>query len=214
MKSVKNIFFIILLILVSLQGVAQFPIALADKLAQILDVYHNSSSPYGISVSINTEEYGTWTSSVGYSHPRVNLDTTMLLGIGSNTKLFTSVLCMKLAENGQLDLDNPISTWLLTYTNINPSITLRELLQHTSGLDDYVDHLMPDTVIDKPNHVWTPTEILTHVGLEKFTHGSSLAYSSTNYVLAAMILGQVTGRTYTALLHDSILTPLNVNSIN
>ena len=207
----KNTYLFLFSFFLTFQSFAQFPTNLADKLQFILEIYDNSSNPYGISVAVNTNDYGTWESTVGFSHPPVTLDTSMLLGIGSNTKLFTSVLCLKLADNGQLDLDDPISTWLPTYTNIDPTITLRQLLQHASGIDDYVDYLLPDTVIDKPNHVWTPTEVLTYIGPQKFAPGTSVGYSSTNFYLAAMILEQVTGRTYTDLVHDSILSPLHMN---
>ncbi|MBN2357373.1 beta-lactamase family protein [candidate division KSB1 bacterium] len=58
----------------------------------------------------------------------------MLFAIGSITKIFVAILTLKLVEEGKLSLEDPLSKWLPEHPHVNSEITIRQLLNHTSGI--------------------------------------------------------------------------------
>ncbi len=192
---------------------SQVPASLSDSLQTIMDSFQGTKALPGVSASLYLDGYGTWNGVSGESHDGVQMDTTLLLGIGSNTKLFTSVLILKLAENSILSLDDSLHNWLPAFEHVDSNITIRQLLRHQSGINDFIDNNpdFPGTVIDNPDRVWTPEELVASIGPPEFMPGSSLSYSNTNYILAGMIIKSATGQEYHSLIRDSILIPLQLN---
>ncbi|MCQ8770994.1 beta-lactamase family protein [Streptomyces sp. AA8] len=114
--------------------------------------------------------------------------------IGSNTKTFTAVTVLQLVGEGRIRLDAPVDTYLpglVRGEGIDGSrITVRQLLQHTSGLPNYVLYLG-----DEVRH-YEPHDLLD-IALQhkaRFEPGKKWEYSNTNYVLAGLIVEKVTGR--------------------
>ena len=191
------------------------PQAFQDGFQIIIDEYLEANSITGISASISLDGLGDWQGVSGISHENVLMDTSFLLGIASNTKLFTSVICLKMIEHGYFTLDDPLSSWLADYPNINPSITVRQLLQHNSGVSDYINNisLFPGEIMNNPNRVWEPEEILAQIGEPWAEPGETILYSNTNYILAAMVLEEATQGRYIDLVRDSIFEPLGLDKI-
>ncbi len=135
----------------------------------------------------------------------------MGFGIASNTKLFVSAAMLKLVDGKKISLNDSLKKWLPTYKNINPNITIRQLLNHTSGVQDPI-FLSPwmDTIMKYPNRVFTPNEVLSWVGTPVFAAGNSWGYSNVNYILAGMVAESATGFHISKIIRDSILTPLNL----
>lgn len=188
------------------QDVATLDSLLKNKIDQNIQPYDS----FGISVSITHPSGYSLNYATGHSHKNTTLTTDMVLGIGSNSKLFTSVLCLRFQEQGLLNLDSPLYTWLSlsAYPNIDSNATLRQCLQHNTGFADYVDMVLPDSVITNPTHSYTYSEILSLVNPPLFAIGTKVVYASTNYILAEMVLSNVSGINYYQLVRDSILTPL------
>ena len=205
--------FLFLSLFIAITTSAQLTNELDSILKAKVDNSYNANDSFGVSVSVTHQDGYSWKYAVGNSHKNTALTTDMLMGIGSNTKLFTSVLCFKFQENGLLDLDDPLYTWLSlsAFPNIDSTATLRQCLQHNTGFADYVDVIMPDSVIDYDTVNYSYNEILSLVQSPNFAIGANIAYSSTNFVLAEMILNQISGREYYQLVRDSILEPLNLN---
>ncbi|MFG2204631.1 serine hydrolase domain-containing protein [Kitasatospora sp. NPDC048715] len=117
--------------------------------------------------------------------------------IGSNTKTFTAVVVLQLVAEGKVGLDEPVETYLpglLRGDGIDGrDITVRQLLQHTSGLPEYVDK---DSILTSPNRYYEPRELLDAALARKahFAPGTRWEYSNTNYLLAGLIIQKVTGR--------------------
>jgi D-alanyl-D-alanine carboxypeptidase len=132
------------------------------------------------------------------------LDTTMLIGIGSNTKTFLSALMLKLYENGQINLTDTIGTWITGYPNINGAITIRQLLTHTSGIAEYLDNDVYNAMVANPNKHWTRAELFDLIGSPYFNPGASIEYSNSNYIIAGEIIEAVTSTPLHTLLRDSI----------
>ncbi len=112
--------------------------------------------------------------------------------IGSNTKAFTAVVLLQLVGEGKIDLDAPVDTYLPGLVRgegiDGRHIKVRQLLQHTSGLPNYVKYLA-----DEPRY-YTPQELLGIALQHKadFDPGKKWEYSNTNYVLAGLIVEKVT----------------------
>ena len=98
------------------------------------------------------------------SHSGTPITSDMLFAIGSNTKLFTAVLLLKLAENNLIQLDDSLHKHLPSFNNIDSNINIRQLLNHTSGIAD-VSSISgyPDSMLTNPNRVFTASEIITWV---------------------------------------------------
>lgn len=187
--------------------------ALAANLQSTLDSMRLVQNVRGISACVSYPGLGTWKGVSGISHPGSPMNSELEFGIASNTKLFTGVLVLKLAENGLLSLDDSLYQHLPTFNNVDPNITIRQLLNHTSGLDDVTSVPgYPDSIFTDPNRVFTPAEMISWTGPPVFAPGTGWDYCNTNYILAGMIAESVTGFSYGQLLYDSILTPLQLDS--
>lgn len=195
-----------------IQAQAQLPAQLEQRLQDTLDYMQSHYQTVGVSAAVSVRGQGLWKGTAGVSEPGVPLQTDMLIGIGSNTKTFVSALVLRQEELGQLSLQDSIGTWIQGYPHINGAITVKQLLNHTSGLFSYTESTaMWDSLIDNPYRVWSMGDILDHfVESPVFTPGSSWEYCNTNYIVAGLILESVTGRPLPSLIRDSILTPLQL----
>ena len=142
---------------------------------------------------------------------------------GSITKTFVSTVVLQLVNERKVKLDEPIDEYLPSY-GIDPRITVRMLLSHTSGLFNYTGEPNPDGTIepgiplrgqeyiDTRYHRYTPDELIA-VSLAKparFEPGTSYSYSNTNYILIGQLVERVTGTPYEVQVHRRILGPLGL----
>jgi D-alanyl-D-alanine carboxypeptidase len=139
------------------------------------------------------------------------IERDMLFDIASVGKTFTAALVLQLAEEGLLSLDDPLHTWLPAYPNIERTITIRQLLNHTSGIFDFVENdAYWDSVLGDPNKLWEPADVLALVREPYFSPGQGARYSSTNYILLGMIVEAVTGSTMAEQIRTRFLIPLGL----
>ena len=215
-KNIMQEIYIIGAFLFSLTGSLNgqnFDPVLASKLQHKIDSIRNTHQLKGISARVIYPGTGTWKGVTGFSHLGTPITSDMLFGIASNTKLFTGVLLLRLAENNILQLDDSLHQYLPSYTNIDSNITIRQLLNHTSGLADVTSVTgYPDSILTDPNRVFTASEMMTWAPPPLFVAGTSWNYCNTNYLLAGMIAESATGQSYGQLLRDSILVPLKLDS--
>jgi D-alanyl-D-alanine carboxypeptidase len=140
------------------------------------------------------------------------LDAADEFQIGSNTKTFVATVMLQLVGEGRLRLDDPVARWFPAIPDAD-RITVRMLLQHTSGLFDYLgDDQVGAAVLAGSTHHWTPAELVA-VGVShpaNFPPGAAWSYSNTNYVLAGMIMKRVTGADPAQLIARRIVGPLGL----
>lgn len=212
MKLRKILSLLALPVCFSLNSNAQLPATMEQQLQDTLNYMQSHYAVVGVSAAVSVKGEGLWTGTAGLSEPGVPLEEDMLIGIGSNTKTFVSALVLKMEEHGLLQLDDTIGTWIQGYPNINGAITVKQVLNHTSGIFSYTESDgMWDSLINNPFKVWGKEEILQHfVEAPDFAPGTSWYYSNTNYIIAGIILESVTGRQVHELIRDSILTPLHM----
>jgi D-alanyl-D-alanine carboxypeptidase len=212
MKKIYSIL-LTLLSLISIGNAQTFDPVLEGELQNKIDSFRTANNLKGISASVIYPGMGTWKGVTGISHTGTTITSDMLFGIASNTKLFTGVLLLKLAENNIIQLDDSLHEYLPIFNNIDSNITVRQLLNHTTGLDDVTSVPgYPDSMLTNPNRIFTASELLTWAGPPSFPAGTGWEYCNTNYLLAGMIAESATGKSYSQLLRDSILTPLQLDS--
>ncbi len=137
--------------------------------------------------------------------------------IGSLTKQFTAAAILTLAQSGKLkSLDKPIFQ-LLPKLKLPPAwsaITVRELLNQTSGLSDYTGlaNSNPDT--DPFLKHYTPQETVNIIAAKplKFTPGTQFDYCNSNYYLLGEIVAEQSGQTYDAYVRDKLFAPLDMSA--
>jgi hypothetical protein len=168
----------------------------AQQLQKTLDEQLEVFGLTGLSAAIVFPDQSVWLGASGMSDPIHNdsMRTDMILntgGIGSN---FTATVVLQLVEEGRLSLEDSLHKWLPTLPNIDNTITVRQLLNHTSGLYHIGDNpsLLPAVLSDLDKH-WTYEEILrTFIKLTPFSPGIGVNISSTNYLLLSWIIEEVT----------------------
>ncbi len=186
---------------------------LAAKLQQTLDTQLAAfPDTKGVSASVYYPGQGIWKGTSGISYAGHPITSDMEFGIASNTKLFTAVAVMKLVENNILNLSDQLHEWLPKYNNVDSSVTIRQLLNHTSGIADVFTNASMAFIAANPAHQFTTAEVMAYVGPKLFNKGTGYGYSNTNYVLAGMIIESATGQSVSTIIRDSILTPLQLDS--
>ena len=133
---------------------------------------------------------------------RVPLRPHDLMLAGSVGKTFFAALALALVHEGRLQLDAPISTWLgsepwFARLPNGPAITVRMLMNHTSGLVRYeFKEAFTRDLTASPDRVWRPEELVAYLLDEAapFEAGKGWDYSDTNYIVLAMILERITGK--------------------
>ena len=184
--------------------------------ANIDEIVHEVLATTGVpSASLAVVKDGKIAYGKAYGNARLVPNTPaspeMRYSIGSISKQFTAAAILMLQEEGKLSLDDPVSKYVSGLTRGN-EVTIRELLSHTSGYQDYwpQDYVMPMMLSPV-----TPEEILdrwARIPLD-FEPGTKWQYSNTNYVIAGLIVEKVSGMPLWTLLGQRVFMPLGMKSI-
>ncbi len=132
--------------------------------------------------------------------------------IASNSKQFTAMGLLLLEDEGKLNLDDHVSKWLPGISGGN-RITIRQLLSHTSGLQDFWPQDYSFAAMEKPT---TPQSIVDRWARKPLDYapGTRWQYSNTGYVVAGMILEKAAGEPLMAYLRRKIFVPLGMNPVD
>jgi CubicO group peptidase (beta-lactamase class C family) len=143
--------------------------------------------------------------------PRTPATSEMRYSIGSISKQFTATAILLLQEKGKLSLDDKVARFIPDLTRAN-EVTIRQLLSHTSGYQDYwpQDYVMPmmlqpvsaQKILDR----WARTPL-------DFDPGTKWQYSNTNYVIAGVIVEKASGMPLLQFLREQVFTPLGMKSV-
>jgi CubicO group peptidase (beta-lactamase class C family) len=184
---------------------AQLPPATTAKIDVIADKALADSGAPSVSVAVVQDGQIAYAKAYGKARPG------MRYAIGSVSKQFMAGAILLLVQDGRLSLDDKVGRYLPNLTRAN-EITIRQLLSHTSGYQDYypLDYVAP--FMQKPV---TADEILkTWAGKPlDFDPGTRWQYSNTNYVAAGRILERVTGKSLWAFLQGRVFGPLGMRSV-
>jgi D-alanyl-D-alanine carboxypeptidase len=138
--------------------------------------------------------------------------------IGSNTKTFTAVVVLQLAGEGRIDLDATVEHYLPGVVRGNGNdgsrITVRQLMQQTSGLPDYDDVLFtkPQDLVGLSHSYYEPRRLVDAALTQppRFAPGTKWEYSNTNYILAGLIAERVAERPIGEQITQRVIEPLGL----
>ncbi|MFJ9419421.1 serine hydrolase domain-containing protein [Streptomyces sp. NPDC101227] len=181
----------------------------------------------GVQLRVNDEQ-GEWAGSAGVAElgGAAKAPANGHFRIGSSTKTFVATLVLQLVAEGAIGLDAPADDYLPEF-GLDRRITVRMLLQHTSGLFNHTGELfedgtvvtgIPSTIagkewVDNRFRTYRPEE-LVRFSLSKparFEPGTDWSYSNTNYLLARLLTEKVTGRSFAEEIQDRTLGPLGMS---
>jgi D-alanyl-D-alanine carboxypeptidase len=135
--------------------------------------------------------------------------------VGSVTKTFVATVVLQLVGEGRLRLDDVVERWLPGIVPNSDRITVRNLLQHTSGVYNYTDALFrlfptEEDVLRNRYRTFRPAELVALAAAEPplFEPGTSWSYSNTNYIVLGLLIKKITGRAYGDEVARRILRPL------
>ena len=149
---------------------------------------------------------------------KAKIDSQTNFRLASFTKQFTAMAIMLLVHDGKLRYDESLTEIFPDFPAYGKTITIRNLLNHTSGLPDYED--LMDAVEKLKGPLWTPEkQIQDHEVLDllkkenagKFAPGTSWSYSNSGYVLLGMIVAKVSGKSYGEFLRERIFAPMRMS---
>lgn len=180
-----------------------------NRIDSLLNTYYNQGFFNG-SVLVAQEGNILFEKGFGYANFEWNIKNTPTTKfcIGSITKSFVSLITIQLVSEGKIELQKPITAYLSDYRkDTGDSITIFNLLTHTSGLPDYTNEIGFWTDSVKKNY--TKDYILHHFCSEdlKFKSGQKFEYSNTGYFILGMIIEKVTGKSFRNALEERILNP-------
>ncbi len=198
----------------SAAATAQIDPQLADSLQAKLNDLWYAKGVKGISAAVYIPGQGMWKGAVGYSHAAVPIDTNMLFSIGSVTKAFVATEILKLQEEGLLDIEDSIKDYLPAHQYIDSTIKIRQLLNHTSGMGEYLGTPWENAVFANLTRKWGMQETFDTFATPKaFTPGASWSYTNTNYLLLGLIIESLRHDSLHHVLRNHFLDPLGLDEI-
>ncbi len=168
----------------------------------------------GASISAVKDGKSFFNKGYGYANKdsfQVVTPNSTLFRIGSISKTFTAISVLQLVEDGLLDLDEDINTYLTAFkiTETFPEpITLRNLLTHTAGFEEFRVTIISDTFNDVPE---VEDLLKDYIPARVYAPGQISAYSNYGLGLAAYIVEEISGKAIETYINDEIATPLGLN---
>jgi len=183
------------------------------RLQRILNAQREAYAIPGLGAAVLFADGTRWTGGSGLAQleERQAADGDTPFVVGSISKTFVAATIMQLAEEGTLSLDDRLARWLPDHPRA-AQVTLRQLLDHTSGEFNYFEHPAYNRrVFGEPAKEWTPSEILTTFRSSPyFAPGTGYHYSNTGYVILGMVIEAATGRPLGEEYRNRFLEPLGM----
>ena len=190
---------------------------LEEALTNAFDSISAQSNTIGFNAAMLLPNGDIWKGASGIAVDDLateQMTTEHLQGMGSITKSFVAATIMLMVEDEMLTLDDPIGDYLPDFPNIDSAITVRQILNHRSGLNDYLNE-NPATVVawgENLDSIWTIETMLNNYVLEpNFEPEEDWSYSNTNYLLAGLLIESIEGQPWYEVVRNRIIDPLNLS---
>jgi peptidoglycan/LPS O-acetylase OafA/YrhL/CubicO group peptidase (beta-lactamase class C family) len=187
--------------------------ALTGELQSLLDDMVAGGFVPGAVLSVSVPGYAPWSGASGLADRSQGraMEPDTPVRIASVSKMFTAVVVLQLVEEGRLSLDEPIATWLPDSVPSGQRITVRHLLQHTTGLYDYLeDRRLIGEMQSNTSYEWQPQDLVDYASRFPQRALGRWDYSSTNYVVLGMLVERVTGQPLAQQVRTRIFEPLGM----
>jgi D-alanyl-D-alanine carboxypeptidase len=189
-------------------------VAAQPSLRQLAKSLNGAGSPGA--VVLVRDANGVRAGAAGYANLRTK--EPMRVGhafrVGSITKTFVATVVLQLAAEGTLALDDTVERWLPGLVPHGQGITLRQLLNHTSGIYNYTgDETFIRSVARSPRRVLAPAELVAVATRHEpeFDPGTSWSYSNTGYILLGLVVEKAAATSLDQVLRDRIFRPLGLS---
>lgn len=178
-----------------------------------------SSGVVGVTMSVFHPNTGMWVGAAGEAdlHNNVAMKPCNISRVGSTVKMFTATTVLKLAEEGKLNLDDKIAGYLqgdvIDKIENAEVATIRQLLQHSGGLYNYIQNLKFQTAsLNDLIREWKPDDLLKYAYNQKayFRPGEDVRYSNTGYILLGMLIEKIEGKPFYKVFEEKLFIPLGL----
>jgi D-alanyl-D-alanine carboxypeptidase len=178
-----------------------------------------SSGVVGVMMSVYNTQSGIWLGASGKAdlHNNVDMKSCNISRVGSTVKMLTATTVLKLAEEGKLNLDDKISSYLngdvVDKIENADKATIRQLLHHSSGIYNYIQNLKFQTAsLNDFIKEWKPDELLKYAYNQKayFQPEDDVRYSNTGYIMLGMLIEKIEGKPFYDVFEDKIFIPLGL----
>lgn len=178
-----------------------------------------SSGVVGVTMSVFHTSGGMWLGASGKAdlHNKADMKPCNISRVGSTVKMFTATVVLKLAEEGKFSLDDKISSYLqgdiIDKIENADKATIRQLLQHSSGIYNYIQNLNFQTAsLNDFIREWQPEDLLQYAYDQPayFQPGEDVRYSNTGYIMLGMLIEKTEGKPFYKVFEEKIFTPLGL----
>lgn len=189
-----------------------------NKYQSLLDGI-TSSGVVGITMSVYHPQTGMWVGASGKAdlYNSVDMKPCNISRVGSTVKMFTAVTVLKLIEEGKLNLDDKISSYLqgdlIDKIENADKATIRQLLQHSSGIYNYIQNLQFQTASTNDLiREWKAEDLLKYAYNQKsyFQPDEDIRYSNTNYILLGLLIEKIEGKPFYKVFEEKLFIPLGL----
>jgi D-alanyl-D-alanine carboxypeptidase len=183
--------------------------ALVHKIDSIASVPAKSGAVAGMAVAVVRGHDTLLMKGYGFSdlENHVTVTPATVFRIGSVTKQFTSSAIMNLVQQGKLSLDDNITKYLPQVPTHGRTITIRELLNHTSGIPNYTDVPMGLGTVMREDISHDSLVALVKNDSLQFEPGSHFYYNNTGYFILGMLIEKISGKPYPEYLNENLFKP-------
>jgi CubicO group peptidase (beta-lactamase class C family) len=210
-KKIMKFFKILTLFIITSSSLFS-QVELTNKIDSIMNISYANNKP-GAAVIVVKDHKPIFAKGYGLANieSKTSITENTVFRIGSITKQFTSICILMMAEAKKLKLDDPVTKYFPELFQNHPTITLKQLLSHTSGVVDLSRIRAVRPLMNKDSK---PLEIIDIISKEvlAFTPGSDYLYSNSGYVILGGILEKISGMSYKEILTENIFNPLKMTN--
>jgi CubicO group peptidase (beta-lactamase class C family) len=206
----KSIIYFILCLLIVTSSFGQES-QFESKIDELLTKQFNQSQP-GCEVLVAKHDQIIYRKAYGNANLELNvaLNPDMVFNLASITKQFTAVAILQLVEQGRISLLDSLQKYIPDFPSKGHTITIENLLTHTSGVKDYMQLDYPNSYMERLDY--RPKQLIDsfkNYALE-FEPGTKFSYSNSGFYLLGYIIEKVSGKRYQEYMQDNILKPLGL----
>jgi D-alanyl-D-alanine carboxypeptidase len=185
-------------------------VARARRLQSALDAARAAGEIQGVSAAVARDGELVWSGTSGTDGAGRPLTVGTQMVIGSVTKTFMAAAVIQLAEEGRVDLERPVTQYLPELA-VGDDVTVRQLLDHTSGLADLFNDATRTAIEEHPERPWDTAEVLEAVHGPLDEPGKGWAYANTNYLILGLLVERAAGSPLGDELGRRFFTPLDLD---
>ncbi len=177
----------------------------------VLNEYKDSVFDFGIVALVDNGKFKD-TGSIGYSFDKNKISIKNRFCIGSCTKMFTAVVILKLHEKGLLNINDSISKYLPEHKFIDGAITIKQLMNHTSGITNFLKNGFQNEPFMNPQGDFSDKVLYSKIDTIDFVKGSRFSYCNTNYFLLTKIIERVSDKSWEMNIQELIINELKLKN--